>query len=326
MRAVHHFMLLTEEILPIAEIQEQAAAELEQQTTQAVEKLQEIAQTEEIDMNAIQQFFHDLPDNAMRLGIKTVLSLILVFFAWQAIHFICKVIRHSMDRAHADPTTTQFIVRFVRTSLQIAVLLAVLVAFGLDTATVVALLGTAGIAIGLAVQGALSNFAGGLMILLVRPFSIGDYIVEDFTGHEGIVTEISLINTTLRTLDNRLVILPNGKLTDTGLTNATAQSERMLEIKVGVSYAADIDQTREVLTAAAQASPYTIAEKDIHVYVDELADSAVVMGVWVWVETAAYRMAKWDMNERVKKALDAAGIEIPFPQRVVHLAGRETMV
>ena len=296
---------------------------VEEQTAQAVEKLQEIAADEDIDLNALQQFFKDLPDNTMRLGIKVVLALVLGFIAWQLIRILCKVIKRSMERAHVDDTTISFVVRVLRISLQIMLILSIMVAFGLDTATVVALLGTAGVAIGLAVQGALSNLAGGLLILIVRPFRVGDYIIEDYAGHEGVVTDISLINTRLRTLDNRDVILPNGKLTDTALINSTANDMRLLEIKVGVSYDTDIDRAREVLTGAAKECPYTLDSHEIMVYVDELADSAVVMGVRIWAMTENIRQARWDMNERIKKSLDAAGIEIPYPQRDVHIRSQE---
>ena len=267
----------------------------------------------------IEEFIHELPDRAIKLGIKVVIALVFIFIAWQLINLLCRIIRKWLSKLRAEEATVHFIVKLIKTALWILLILSVMVAFGFDTATVIALIGSAGVAVGLAVQGALSNMAGGILILLVKPFKVGDYIVEDFGGHEGIVTEISLINTKLKTLDNRVVILPNGKLTDTSLINSTGLSERCLETRVQVSYSADIDDVRLVLAKAAQESPYSLENRDIAVFVDELADSGVVMGVRMIVNTADYRSARWDMNERVKKALDAAGIEIPYPQMDVHM-------
>ncbi|MBQ4416439.1 MAG: mechanosensitive ion channel family protein, partial [Butyrivibrio sp.] len=231
--------------------------------------------------------------------------------------FLVNIIRRSMTRANADEGVKNFTCAFTSAALKVLLAFGILASFGVNTASIIALLGTAGVAIGLALQGSLSNLAGGVMILALRPFRIGDYILEDSHGHEGTVKEISLFTTKLTTYDNKVIVLPNGDLANTSLTNMTGAVNRMLEVKVGVSYDTDIDKAKEVLQRVLDETPDKIGEETATVYVDSLGDSAVILGVRCWVPNQNVLSRRWDLNERVKKALDEAGITIPFPQREV---------
>ena len=174
-------------------------------------------------------------------------------------------------------------------------------------------------AIGLAIQGSLSNLAGGVLILLLKPFRVGDYIVESSTGKEGTVTEIQIFYTKLLTVDNRTVILPNGSLANNSIVNITAQEKRRMDILVSISYSADLKRAKEVLLNVLREDEGVLKDMETVVYVDELAASSVNLGVRCWFKQADFWTGKWRVTENCKLALDEAGIEIPFNQLDVHL-------
>ena len=273
----------------------------------------------DIDRNAIETFMDELPDKAANLGIRVVIAFILTLVLLKVISMTIKLMRKAMTKMNADEGMINFLSSLVSVALKILLAFGILASFGMPTASIVALLGSAGLAIGLALQGSLSNLAGGVMILLLKPFRIGDYIREDTKGHEGIVYEIGLFNTKLRTYDNKLIVLPNGNLANTSLTNMTGNTERMLEVKVGIAYDSNIAKAKQVLLDVVNSFPHALEGHPIDVYVDSLGESAVVLGVRCWVETVNFLKRKWDMNERIKIALDENGITIPFNQLDVHM-------
>ena len=191
--------------------------------------------------------------------------------------------------------------------------------FGLDAASVVAVLGSAGVAIGLAVQGSLSNLAGGVLILALKPFRVGDYIRESYSGKEGTVTEIQIFYTKLVTPDNQTVILPNGNLANNSLVNVTTQEVRRMDISVGISYNADLKRAKEVLLRVLTEDTAVLKDKDMLVFVDELADSCVKLGVRCWFRQEDFWQGKWRVTENCKLSLDENGIVIPYNQLDVHL-------
>ncbi len=193
--------------------------------------------------------------------------------------------------------------------------------FGVDTTSVVALVGSAGLAAGLALQGSLANFAGGVLLLMVRPFKVGDYIIQG--DLEGTVSEIQMIYTYLLTPDNRKVVIPNGKLADNSLINVTAQEKRRLDIDVGISYTADLKKAKETGMKLLEREERVLKEEERLAVVSELADSAVILKLRFWVKPEDYWSVKWDMTEAVKLAFDAEGIEIPFNQVDVHIREEE---
>ena len=190
---------------------------------------------------------------------------------------------------------------------------------GVDKTSVAALVGSAGVAISLALQGGLSNFAGGLIIMFLRPFSVGDYIIENGNNIEGTVEKIELYYTTLMTVDSRRIVIPNSTLTGNSITNVTAMDKRRLEIKVGISYHSDLLKAKDILRRLVEEDPELLEREEIQIFVDQLADSAVILGIRAWVRTDEYWNTKWRMNERIKLEFDANGIQIPFPQMDVYL-------
>lgn len=213
----------------------------------------------------------------------------------------------------------QFLDSFIKVGLYIILGFMVAGGFGLDAASVVAVVGSAGVAVGLALQGSLSNFAGGVLILLIKPFKVGDYIKEDSQGNEGTVTEIQMFYTKLLTYDGKTVVLPNGTLANTSLVNVTAANFRRLDVTVGISYDSDIKKAKAVLTRLVDENPLVIQDKDKVVTVDDLADSAVVIAVKCHVKTEDYWTLRGQLLEDIKLRFDEEGIMIPYPQLDVHI-------
>ena len=267
----------------------------------------------------ITSFLNTLPEKALNLGIRIVLALVFFFIGMQLIKLIRKIIRKSMNRAGAETGVIQFVDSFVKASLYIILILTLASSFGVDAASIVALLGSAGVAIGLAVQGSLSNLAGGVLILLLKPFRVGDYIVENSSGKEGFVQEIQIFYTRLRTYENYTIILPNGNLANNTIVNITAEECRRCDVMVAIAYSADLKKAKEVLTNMLIKDPDTLKDKEHFVFVDELADSGVNLCVRCWFKNEDYWKGKWRIAEQCKYALDEAGIEIPFPQVDVHM-------
>lgn len=262
-------------------------------------------------------YFRDSLPNVLDFLVKLIIAVIVLLVGRKVIKLIRKVGRKMMARTSWDEGVKQFFDNLLNAFLHFVLIMIVLGKFGITASSVIAVIGSVGLSIGLALQGSLSNFAGGVLILILRPFRVGDYIVEDTHGNEGTVTEIQLFYTKLLTVDNRTVILPNGNLSNCSLTNLTQQDKRRVDIKVGISYDADIRYAKDVIEAVLIAEPKRLHTEAYNIFVDELADSAVIIGVRVWVKTEDYWDAKWRMTENIKYVLDENHIEIPFPQVTV---------
>lgn len=252
-------------------------------------------------------------------AIGVVLALVVFFIGTKLIKWIRKFIRISMEKGNVDKGVSQFVDSLVKFALYAILIFSIGSKFGLDTTSVAAALASCGVAIGLALQGSLSNFAGGVLILILKPFVVGDYIIEDNKGREGTVKEIQLFYTKLLTVDNKTVIIPNGSLANTSLTNVTAQDKRRLDLSVGISYDADLKKAKQLIEDLFKKDEDVLQEEGITVFVDSLGDSAVVIGVRCWVEKDAYWNTKWRLTEGIKLTLDENGIEIPFNQVVVQV-------
>lgn len=269
--------------------------------------------------SVIKAFLQTLPEKALNLGVRILLALIFFLIGAQLIKLVRKITRRSMERANVEVGAIQFVDSFLRAALYVLLVLMLVSSFGMDAASIVALLGSAGVAIGLAVQGSLSNLAGGVLILMLKPFKVGDYIIEGTSGKEGTVKEIQIFYTKLLTPDNQTVVLPNGSLANNSLVNVTAQECRRMDIKVGISYKADLKAAKEVLLNVLQEDEAVLKDKDMLVFVSELANSSVNLGVRCWFKQADFWPGKWRITENCKLKLDEAGIEIPFNQLDVHL-------
>lgn len=232
---------------------------------------------------------------------------------------ICALIRAAMNRAGADTGVIQFLTSFVKTALYFLLIVSIAVRFGIKESSIAALLASGGVAIGLALQGGLSNLAGGVIIMLLRPFTVGDYIIENTNKQEGTVVKIDLFYTTLSTVDNRRITIPNGNITNSSIVNVTSQDKRKLEIKVMIGYQSDLKKAKGILETLLHEDPAIMSEQEMLVFVDELADDGVILGLRAWVKTEDYWPAKWRLNEEIKLTFDEENIDIPYPQLDVHI-------
>ena len=270
-------------------------------------------------MDEINAFFTTgITGSFFNLLLRVLVTLVIFFVGTKLIKLALKLVQRSMVKMNAEKGVTTFVVSFLRFAMYVILIFIIASRLGVDAASIVALLGSAGVAIGLAIQGSLSNFAGGVLILLLKPFKVGDYIV-DASGKEGFVSEIQIIYTKLQTFDNRVVILPNGNLANNSIINVTAEKTRRVDIALSVSYHSDLQEAREVLTEMLEESEYVLKEQVYRVVVDALEDSGVKLLIHCWVKSSDYWPAKWDLTEKAKVTLDKNGIEIPFPQVDVHM-------
>ena len=235
--------------------------------------------------------------------IKVVLSIIVFFVGRRIISWIVNIMRKSLERANIDAGVVQFISSAGKAILYMLLIFNIAISLGVKESSVAALLGTAGVTVGLALQGGLANLAGGVLLLIFKPFVVGDYIIQDQTnGCEGTVAKIEICYTTLLSIDNKKIVVPNGTLSNSTIINVTAKENRKLEIKVGISYDADIRKAKKVIEDILKADPDTRSDNsEMVVFVDSLADSAVIIGLRVWVPTDAYWKTKWRLNQRIKE-------------------------
>ena len=279
----------------------------------------EVAAFEEIDLTVVEKFLRDLPERALNLGLRVLLALIFFFVGVQCIKLLRKIIKKSLERANADVGVTQFLDSFIKIGTYAILIMMIATSFGVDAASIIAVFGSAGVAIGLALQGSLSNLAGGVLILILKPFKVGDYIIEDTNKNEGTVTEIQIFYTKLTTPDNKTIILPNGTLANTSLTNVTHAPYRRNEIKIGISYDSDIKTAKKVLQDILDNDESVLQDMDKNVFVDDLADSSVVIGVRCWFKNDDFWQGRWRLIEEAKYKLEENGIVIAYPQLDVHI-------
>lgn len=253
-----------------------------------------------------------------------LLRIVLCFVVWvigrKVIAWAVRVIQQAMERAEVQTGAVTFTTSFVKILLYTVLIIGIAMQFGLTESSVAALLASGGVAIGLALQGGLSNFAGGFLILLFQPFRIGEYIIAQ--GAEGTVRKIEILYTTLETVDSRQVIVPNGILANDVIVNVTAAQKRRLEIKVGIAYESSIQRAREVLEQLLEEEGRILKDEEKQIFVAELAASSVVLGIRCWVNTEDYFPVFWHMNERIKETFEKEEIRIPYPQMEVQLRDR----
>lgn len=244
--------------------------------------------------------------------LRIALVLVIFFVGRKLIKKIVSLCDQALKRHGMEVTVRRFFCNVINALGYICMLGILLQTVGLTATSLTALVASAGVAVGLALQGSLSNFAGGVLILLMKPFVIGDYIVQGNT--EGTVKEIGLVYTELITADNRLIVIPNGTLIDSSIVNVTATGKRRLELSVGIGYKSDLKKAKEVLIRLGENDPARDPENPVNVFVAELAESSVNLGLHVWVSSSEYWNAKWRLTENIKMAFDEEGIEIPFKQ------------
>ncbi len=250
-------------------------------------------------------------------ALKLLGILIIWFIGAKVIKLARKIVRKMLEKGHADKGVITFLDNFVKLGLYAILVVIILGAFGIDMASIAAVIASAGVAIGLALQGSLSNLAGGVLILLLKPFRVGDYIVA--AGVEGTVSEIQMFATKLITPDNRVIVVPNGTLSNGTITNVSALDKRRLDINASIAYGADLKLAKSVLMGLLEDCEYVLKEEGYDVFVNNLGASSVDLNVRLWVKKEDYWAAKSYVTENIKLRLDANNIEIPFNQIDVHI-------
>lgn len=277
--------------------------------------------TEQLQLG--QQLLKSLPDSMWKLSIRVIFCIVVFLVGSRLISLVRRLAANALKRSSAGKEAAQFLDSVLKVGLYVFLLLQLAVHMGIDATSIATVIGSAAVAIGLAFQGSLKNCIGGILIMVLHPFKVGDYIIESAYGHEGTVNEITIFYTKLATIDNRIILVPNGSLADTSIVNVTNEDFRRLEIKVGISYGADIRRARQVLEELIGQDERICQDREITVFVDELGESSVVLGLRVWTRTGDFWKLKWDMLEKIKYAFDENGIGIPFPQMDVHLDREE---
>ena len=260
---------------------------------------------------------HNLIQLATTWGIKLLGAIIVLVVALKVIGWLKKFIKKSPKLDKLDPGVRSFLGSFVSIALYIMLVIVIAGMIGIPATSFITILASCGVAIGLALQGSLSNFAGGLMILIFKPFKVGDYI--EVCGESGTVSEISVVYTVILTIDNKSITIPNGTLTNSVIKNYTAENLRRVDLNIDTSYDNDIEQVKAVIAKLAEEHPLALAEPAPQIRVKTHSSSSLTYVVRVWCKTEDYWALYFDLVEGIKKAFDENGIEIPYPQMDVHV-------
>lgn len=267
-----------------------------------------------IDFDAILKQITEITTN---YGLKLLTALVVLWIGWKIINLIRKAIYTWFSKADYDEALETFVYSLVSMALKIILVVTCAGIAGIPTTSFVAILGAAGLAIGMALSGTLQNFAGGVLILVLKPFKVGDFI--ETQGHSGTVRSIQIFNTIINTGDNKRIILPNGPVATGSLINYSAEERRRVDMLFGIGYDDDIDQAKSIIRSLIEADSRIHQDPEPFIAVKELADSSVNLVVRVWSDRGDYWGIFFDMHENVKKTFDREGISIPFPQSDVHL-------
>lgn len=265
----------------------------------------------------VNKWLIDNSDILIQYGVNLISAILILFIGNIIVKIVAGSVAKILNKKSMDPAVVEFIHGLVRYLLFVIVLIAALGRVGVQTASVVAVIGAAGLAVGLALQGSLSNFAAGILIVAFRPFKSGDYV--EVAGVAGSVESIQIFQTVLKTPDNKMVVVPNSSVIGDAITNYSRHPIRRIDLVIGVSYNADLKKTKQVLRDVIEKDERVLKEKDITIGVVALADSSVNFNVRPWVKTEDYWNVYYDLMQGIKEALDENDIEIPFPQMDVHL-------
>lgn len=279
-----------------------------------LEELQKIAEP-----GVLKGYLDKLGPWFMDLALRLFIAFLIYIIGKKVIKWLRKLLKRALERSSVDEGVCQFMDSFAKIILNLVLVMAVINQLGLATTSVVAVLGSVGLTAGLALQGSLANFAGGVLILLFKPFKVGDYIIEDSHKNEGTVSEIMIFYTKLATTDNRTVVIPNGTLANSSLTNVTQQEKRRVDLYVGISYESDMKKAKALLEELAAKETARLKEEETVVFVDALEDSSVRLGCRLWVAASDYWTVKWRLTEQIKEIFDENRIEIPYNQLTVSL-------
>ena len=273
-----------------------------------------------ISWNSIVEFLKNNGiDSSTMVGFakNIVIALVIFYVGRMAIGLVVRALHKLMQKQDIDKTLETFVCNLVRMALLVVVVIAAIGALGVETTSFIAIFGAAGLAVGLALQGSLSNFASGVLIVLFRPYKVGDFI--EGAGISGSVEQVQILTTVLKTGDNKQVIVPNSQIMNSIITNYSANDTRRVDMVVGVSYDDDLDKVRQTIQELVAADERILADPECKIAVSALADSSVNFVVRPWVKTPDYWGVMFDLTEAIKNRFDKEGISIPFPQQDVHL-------
>lgn len=246
------------------------------------------------------------------------IAIVVIVLGRKLIKWLTKIVHRSLDKSNLDEGVTKFLISAMGISLNVILVIIAASIVGLETGSLVALVGSAGLALGLALQGSLSNFAGGILILIMKPFRMGDYIIT--SGNEGNVTTMDIFYTKLTTPDNRIVVIPNGTLSNSNIINVTSEPIRRLDLTISIDYSENIKKVKDILLQLANQNDMVLKDEyESSVFVGSFDPSAISIGLRVWVATDNYWALKWELLERIKEAFDKEGVQIPFDQLDVNL-------
>jgi len=268
-------------------------------------------------MEEFQSFLESYYPIAAQWGLKLLLALVTLVIGLWIVKMIMGGVKKAMEKSDVDATLRPFLISILSIVLKIMLVITVISMVGIQMTSFVAILAAAGLAVGMALSGTLQNFAGGVMIMIFKPFKVGDFITAQ--GFSGSVNEIQIFNTILKSPDNKTIIIPNGGLSTGAMTNFSTEPQRRVDFTFGIGYSDDIDKAKSVINGLIAADERILKDPEPFVAVSELADSSVNFVVRVWAEAGNYWGIFFDTTENVKKAFDKEGISIPFPQTDVHV-------
>lgn len=269
--------------------------------------------------NALNTYLENVGSSVIQFAVNFVIALLIVVIGFKCIKYVVGFCQRVFVRANMDPTLQTFLISAIKIGLKVLFVFWAITKMGVAASSVIALLGSGAIALGLAIQGSLTNIAGGVVLLFMKPFKIGDWIVEGGSGKEGTVEGIGIMYTKIVTKDNRMIMIPNGSLASSTITNVSSKETRLEDIIVGIEYSESIKKVREVLNQVLDKEEAILRDQEIEVFVNEFKDSCIDMRIRFWVNSSDYWPCKWRMLENIKEAFDANGISIPFNQLDVNL-------
>lgn len=276
--------------------------------------MEDVLNPENFEVSKLDIYLGQLGDWLIHKGFQLIIAIAFLLIGFKVSRMIVRMIRKSFDKSGLESSVSGFLLSLIKFSLYVVVFITAISVLGFQVTSLVTILGTASLAIGLALQGSLSNFAGGVLILILKPFKVGDYIIETNKNCEGTVASIDIFYTRLRTYDNKVVIIPNGSIMDHSVVNLTAEPTRKLDLAVDVAYDTDIKKVKEILREIGEQSAYCFDKNTVEVFVSDLKDSSMAIGLRFLVNTEDYWTAKWNTLEQMKLAMDENGIVIPFQQ------------
>lgn len=285
---------------------------LESASQATLQVVEEAAKEAEKSAGLARQTLDDLVNWLIGKSGSVLIAVFVIIIGLKLVNWFAKGLKRSFERSRMEASVSGFLISIIRVIGYVLVFLTAATVVGFEVTSFVAILGTASLSIGLALQGALSNLAGGVLILMLKPFQVGDYILENNKGNEGTVVSIDIFYTRLKTHDNKVVVIPNGILAANSLVNLTDETKRKVEVKIAIAYQSDIKKVKELVYGILTEDERILSEEPKDVFIDSFDDSGMTLGIRGWVRTENYWPVTWALREKVKEVFDENGVEIPY--------------